>query len=122
MASDQSLDEIMQTYFRDDRPRINPEVCVNMLRVFYRFGRGNDPHIKKTEDWADQCLKNRACLYGNRVYTTPESFSTSQLSCTWNVVRMEWKTGSISSGRHSSSISTFPQTRYPLRCVSQLVK
>lgn len=63
----------MQTYFCDDRPRTTPEVCVNMLRVFYRFGHGNDPRIK-TKDWAVQCLKNRACLYGNRVYTTPETF------------------------------------------------
>lgn len=67
MALNQSPDGIMQTYFCDDRPRTNPEVCVNMLRVFYRFGRGDDPRIKKTEDWAVQCLKNRAYLYGNRV-------------------------------------------------------
>lgn len=74
MASNQSPDGIMQTYFSDDRPRTTPEVCVNMLRVFYRFGRGNDPRIKKTKDWVVQCLKNRVCLYGNRVYTTPDTF------------------------------------------------
>lgn len=74
MALNLSPDGIMQTYFCDDRPRTAPEVCSNMLRLFYSFGRGGDPRIRKTEDWVVQCLKNRACLYGNRVYSTPESF------------------------------------------------
>lgn len=69
-----SLDGIMQTYFCDDRPRTSPEVCVNILRLLYRFSRGGDPRIRKIEDWVVQCLKNRACLYGGRVYSTPEIF------------------------------------------------
>ncbi|OBT82196.1 hypothetical protein VE02_09633 [Pseudogymnoascus sp. 03VT05] len=52
MAFNMSPDGIMQTYFCDDRPRTAPE----------------------TADWVVQCLKNRACLYGNRVYSTPETF------------------------------------------------
>ncbi|KAL4890723.1 HAD-like protein [Aspergillus ambiguus] len=74
MVTNQSPDGVMQTYFCNDRPRTNPEVCVNILRVFYRFGRGGDSRIKQTEDWVVQCLENRACLYGDRFYTTPESF------------------------------------------------
>lgn len=74
MASQLSPDGIMQTYFCDDRPRTAPEVCANMLRFFYKFGRGEDARIKMTEDWVVKCLNNRACLYGNRVYSTPETF------------------------------------------------
>lgn len=74
MAFNIRPDGIMQTYFCDDRPRTAPEVCFNMLRLFYRFGRGGDPRIRKTADWVVQCLNNRACLYGNRVYSTPETF------------------------------------------------
>lgn len=74
MASNRNSEGIMQTYFCDDRPRTAPEVCVNILRAFYRFGRGGDPRIRKTEDWVVQCLENRAYLYGNRVYSTPETF------------------------------------------------
>lgn len=74
MASNRSPEGIMQTYFCNDRPRISPEVCSNMLRVFYRFGRGDDPRIKKTENWVVQCLENRACFYGNRFYSTLETF------------------------------------------------
>ncbi|KAI5923456.1 HAD-like domain-containing protein [Camillea tinctor] len=74
MAQNTSPDGIMQTYFCDDRPRTAPEVCCNILRVFYRFGNGEDPRIRKTKDWVVRCLKTRACMYGNRVYSTPESF------------------------------------------------
>ncbi|KAL3428947.1 hypothetical protein BDV09DRAFT_201093 [Aspergillus tetrazonus] len=74
MASNRNAEGIMQTYFCDDRPRTSPEVCVNILRAFYHFGRGGDPRIRKTEDWVVRCLRNRACLYGNRVYSTAEAF------------------------------------------------
>ena len=74
MATNQDPDGIMQTYFTPDRPRTTPEVCCNMLRLFYRFHRRSDPRIKKTEDYVVSCLENKACLYGNRHYTTPESF------------------------------------------------
>ncbi|KAL3471105.1 HAD-like protein [Aspergillus californicus] len=74
MASNRDADGIMQTYFCTDRPRTSPEVCVNIIRAFYRFGRGSDPRIRETEDWVIRCLETRACLYGNRVYSTPETF------------------------------------------------
>ncbi|KAI0602066.1 HAD-like domain-containing protein [Biscogniauxia sp. FL1348] len=74
MAQNINPDGIMQTYFCDDRPRTAPEVCCNILRAFYRFGKGEDPRIRKTKDWVVQCLANRACVYGNRFYSTPESF------------------------------------------------
>ncbi|KAK7745101.1 hypothetical protein SLS62_009965 [Diatrype stigma] len=81
MASNTSPDGIMQTYFCDDRPRTSPEVCCNILRVFYRFDRQHaqshsppDPRIRRTEEWVIRCLKNRAYLYGSRVYSVPEAF------------------------------------------------
>ncbi|KAI1496063.1 HAD-like protein [Biscogniauxia marginata] len=74
MAANTDSDGIMLTYFTKERPRLTPEVCCNILRVFYRFGHGSDARIKKTEDWVISCLKNGACLDGNRHYSTPESF------------------------------------------------
>ncbi|KAI0882903.1 HAD-like protein [Annulohypoxylon maeteangense] len=73
MATNLNSDGIMQTYFASDRPRASPEVCCNMLCLFYRFGRGADPRIRKTEEWVISCLKNNACLNGSRHYSTPET-------------------------------------------------
>ncbi|KAI1282957.1 HAD-like protein [Xylaria sp. FL0933] len=74
MATNLDVDGIMQTYFHSGRPRTTPEVCCNILRVFYHFGQGSDPRIRKTEEWVISCLRNNACLDGNRHYSTPESF------------------------------------------------
>ncbi|KAI3318548.1 HAD-like protein [Xylariaceae sp. AK1471] len=74
MAENIDTDGIMQTYFSKERPRTCPEVCCNILRVFHRFGYGSDPRIKDTERWVVDCLKNKACLDGNRHYSTPEGF------------------------------------------------
>ncbi|KAL9017079.1 MAG: hypothetical protein Q9185_005590 [Variospora sp. 1 TL-2023] len=67
-------DGIMQTYFDPTRPRTTPEVCVNILRVFHKFGRGADPGTKRTEDYVVDCLYHNACRDGDRHYSTPESF------------------------------------------------
>ncbi len=67
-------DGLIQTYFDEGRPRVSPEVCCNVIRLFYRFGRGDDPGIKKTQDWVVQCLNTRACMYGSRFYPTAEPF------------------------------------------------
>ncbi|KAI0145410.1 HAD-like protein [Xylariaceae sp. FL1272] len=74
MAGNVDRDGIVQVYFSDDRPRTVPEVGVNILRMFHKFGRGSDPRIVKTERWVVDCLRNRACLDGNRHYSTPETF------------------------------------------------
>ncbi|KAJ2992726.1 hypothetical protein NUW58_g2068 [Xylaria curta] len=74
MAGNLNPEGIMQTYFCKERPRITPEVRCNILRVFYRFGHGSDPRIRKTEEWVVKCLDNKACLNGNRHYSTPEAF------------------------------------------------
>ena len=74
MATNLDLDGIMQVYFDPTRPRTAPEVCVNILRLFHRFGQGSDPRTKKTEDYVINCLNHDACLDGSRHYSTPESF------------------------------------------------
>ena len=74
MAANTDEHGIMQTYFSEDRPRVNPEVCCNILRVFHAFGHGSDPRKKNTEDWVISCLSNMASLHGNRHYTVPEAF------------------------------------------------
>ncbi|KAI1125243.1 HAD-like protein [Nemania abortiva] len=74
MAENLEPDGIMRTYFSKDRPRTTPEVCCNILRLFHRFGYDSDPRINKTEEWVVKCLNNKACLNGNRHYSTPETF------------------------------------------------
>lgn len=74
MAENVSNDGIIQTYFTHKRPRACPIVCSNVLRVFYRFGRGDDARIRTTEDWVIRCLQTRACNEGTRHYTAPECF------------------------------------------------
>ncbi|KAK7978796.1 HAD-like protein [Apiospora saccharicola] len=75
MATNLDPDGIMQTYFAADRPRTVPNVCCNILRLFHRLGRlESEPRTRKTEDYIVSCLENRACRYGSRHYTTPESF------------------------------------------------
>ncbi|EKG14268.1 HAD-superfamily hydrolase subfamily IA variant 3 [Macrophomina phaseolina MS6] len=74
MAANTNADGIMQTYFCADRPRTSPEVCCNILRVFCRFGCGDDPRIRATRDWVVRCLHNRAYVHGSRFYSTPETF------------------------------------------------
>jgi len=88
-----------ETYFVADRPRISPEVCVNILRFFVRFGREcrvssldeclSDSHSNSKHDVDGasmmkmiapslnlvlDSLRFRASLYGSRYYTVPEVF------------------------------------------------
>lgn len=65
---------IAQTYFDEKRPRTVPDVCCNVLRAFYHFGRGSDPRLDATKDWVVNCLNNRAYLNGSRHYSIAESF------------------------------------------------
>lgn len=74
MLANKDMDGVLQTYFCAKRPRIVPEVCCNILRAFYRFGRGADPRLDVTKDWVVSCLINDAFLDGNRHYSTSETF------------------------------------------------
>ncbi|KAI0937990.1 hypothetical protein AcV7_003308 [Taiwanofungus camphoratus] len=68
----QSEDGIVLVYFDHKRPRIDPVVCVNVLTLFYRYGRGHQ--LQKTLDWVEQVLINRACASGTFYYATEEQF------------------------------------------------
>ncbi|KAF9012363.1 HAD-like domain-containing protein [Cyathus striatus] len=65
-------DGILQTYFDHRRPRFDPVVCVNVLALFYTYGRGRE--LQRTQNWVYEVLLNRAYLDGTRYYDTPECF------------------------------------------------
>ncbi|GIK05378.1 hypothetical protein Aspvir_009487 [Aspergillus viridinutans] len=52
--------------------RVDPVVCVNVLRVFYKHGRGHE--LQNTLHWVRDVLKSRAYIEGTRYYPTPEAF------------------------------------------------
>ncbi|KAI1879131.1 hypothetical protein JX265_003308 [Neoarthrinium moseri] len=104
MAANSDSDGIMQTYFDPKRPRVTPEVCCNILRVFHSFGHGSDPRIKRTEDYVVECLNNNACLNGNRHYSTPESFL-------YFVARLYAETNSLSLRKRLKAIKPQLQKR-----------
>lgn len=64
----------MQTYFTESRVRTDPVVCVNVLRLFYHYGRGMDAKLSPTKLWLYQVLKYRAHEGGTRYYQSPDSF------------------------------------------------
>ncbi|KAL4815879.1 hypothetical protein BDW67DRAFT_60747 [Aspergillus spinulosporus] len=72
MASHVSADGIILTYFDTTRPRVDPVVCVNVLTLFHRYGRGHELHT--TLSWVRDVLKHRAYMDGTRYYATPEAF------------------------------------------------
>lgn len=61
-----------KTYFDRSRPRVDPVVCVNVLRAFYKHGRGHE--LQNTLRWVRDVLKSRAYIEGTRYYPTPEAF------------------------------------------------
>jgi hypothetical protein len=65
-------DKTGQTYFDMTRPRVDPVVCVNVLTLFYKYGRGHELHT--TLSWVRDVLKYRAYINGTRYYATPEAF------------------------------------------------
>ncbi|RMD42097.1 hypothetical protein DV735_g3039, partial [Chaetothyriales sp. CBS 134920] len=65
-------DGIVMTYFDHTRPRVDPVVCVNVLRLFYKYGRGHE--LSATLQWVRDVLYHRAYLEGTRYYAPPEAF------------------------------------------------
>ncbi|UDD58974.1 hypothetical protein AFCA_006397 [Aspergillus flavus] len=56
----------------ETRERIDPVVCVNVLRLFCTYGRGIA--LPLTLQWVYDVLAHRAYINGTRYYTSPESF------------------------------------------------
>ncbi|KAJ5745274.1 Haloacid dehalogenase-like hydrolase-domain-containing protein [Penicillium odoratum] len=67
-----SSEGLIMTFYDKSRPRIDPVVCVNVLRAFYKYGRGKD--LQRTQQWIRQVLYHRAYLDGTRYYPTAEAF------------------------------------------------
>lgn len=64
--------QLIQTYFCPQRPRVDPWVLANVLRVFYHYGRGADVHPEL--EYVSRVLKTRAYVDGSSHYVTPELF------------------------------------------------
>ncbi|RAL03028.1 uncharacterized protein BO80DRAFT_492232, partial [Aspergillus ibericus CBS 121593] len=67
-------DGIFTTYFTPSRPRTDPIVCTNILRLFHKYHRGTDPALQPTLTYIHNTLTHRTYLLGTRYYTSPESF------------------------------------------------
>lgn len=65
---------LLQTYFDAKRPRTDPFVCVNVLRLLYRYDRGNEIALQGTKSWVVEVLTQRTYLDGSRYYPSPDVF------------------------------------------------
>jgi len=52
--------------------RNDPVVCVNVLCLFYAYGRGHELH--RILKWVQEVLHSKAYLKGSRYYETPDCF------------------------------------------------
>ncbi|KAJ6040799.1 HAD-like domain-containing protein [Penicillium canescens] len=62
----------VQTYFDKSRPRVDAIVALNVLTLFYKYGRGHE--IPFTMEWIYNILINRAYVQGTRYYPNGEWF------------------------------------------------
>lgn len=69
-----SADGIVKVYFDQARDRTDPTVCVNVVRLFYTYGRGQDPGLALTARWIQDVLRHRAYEDGTRYYHQPDVF------------------------------------------------
>ena len=51
---------------------MDPVVCVNVLNLFYSYGRGEE--LVPTQNWIFDVLKHKAYLEGTRYYKSPDAF------------------------------------------------
>ncbi|KAK7992726.1 HAD-like protein [Apiospora saccharicola] len=69
-----SADGIVKVYFDATRDRTDPTVCVNVVRLFYTYGRGLDAGLAATTQWIQDVLLHRAYENGTRYYHQPDVF------------------------------------------------
>ncbi|KAK0099604.1 hypothetical protein ONS95_013499 [Cadophora gregata] len=67
-------DGIVKVYFDKNRDRTDPAVCINVVRMFYQYGRGMDSDLQATKDWIQDVLFYRAYSSGTRYYQQPDVF------------------------------------------------
>ncbi|PKX91101.1 ankyrin [Aspergillus novofumigatus IBT 16806] len=63
---------VAQLYFDSTRPHIDPFTSANMLRIFYRNGRGSQ--LIATRHFMEDMLRTRAYEHGTRYYHLPDFF------------------------------------------------
>lgn len=56
------------------RVRTDPTVCINVVRLFYAYGRGDEPALQATKDWIQDVLFFRGYLQGTRYYHQPDTY------------------------------------------------
>ncbi|EXJ85862.1 hypothetical protein A1O1_06231 [Capronia coronata CBS 617.96] len=69
-----NADGIIMTYFDNKRPRVDPAVCINALRFFHKYARGDAAALQPTKDWVSDVLFYRAYLDGTYYYPTGDVF------------------------------------------------
>ncbi|CAG8896933.1 unnamed protein product [Penicillium egyptiacum] len=62
----------VQAYFDESRPRVDAVISLNVLTLFYKYGRGHE--IPGTMQWIYKILINRAYIQGTRYYPNAEWF------------------------------------------------
>ncbi|KAJ3554785.1 hypothetical protein NM688_g2928 [Phlebia brevispora] len=72
ILANRTKDGIVPVYFSKTRQRIDANVSVNVLHMFYTYGRGND--VRETLDWVCAALETRAYVDGTDYYVTAETF------------------------------------------------
>ncbi|PWY64288.1 hypothetical protein BO94DRAFT_629363 [Aspergillus sclerotioniger CBS 115572] len=74
-------DGIVTTYFTPHRPRTDPVVCTNVLRLLHKYNYNYNTTLPSTLHYIHTTLHHRTYLHGTRYYPTPESFlyAVSQL-------------------------------------------
>ncbi|KAI4690160.1 uncharacterized protein J4E84_004342 [Alternaria hordeiaustralica] len=65
-------DGVALTYLCDKRPRLDPVVLTNVIRVFYKYNRGAD--VKPELDYVRRILLNRGYIDGTDMYQSADSF------------------------------------------------
>ncbi|GME58528.1 putative had-like protein [Neofusicoccum parvum] len=69
-----TADGIVKVYFDKSRDRTDPTVCINVVRLYYTFGRGSEPGLQPTKDWIQDVLFFRGYLNGTRYYHSPDVY------------------------------------------------
>ncbi|OJD30851.1 had-like protein [Diplodia corticola] len=73
-AEQRTADGIVKVYFDKTNSRTDAAVCINVVRLHYKFGRGNEPGLQATKAWIQDVLFFRGYMNGTRYYPQPEVY------------------------------------------------
>ncbi|OCL07521.1 HAD-like protein, partial [Glonium stellatum] len=63
---------ILKAFFSESMTIIDPVSCVNAIRLFHRYGRGNQ--VQKSMNWVIEVLTHQAYVDGTGRYVHPDCF------------------------------------------------